>query len=108
MLLFVWGCSPIGLATKLLPNVFGDSGGGLAVDARIAGEANQSIVVGENERTDIKADVVTITEIVHRNFSMGLLIFAILGWILPTPGRMCRWTWERLRLFRLHKNKKGR
>ena len=89
------GCSPVGIASKLIPSLVGDKPG-ISAEARIAKEANDSVVVGENKKTDIKAETVTISEVVHKNFSMSLLIFAIAGWILPTPARMGKWIWAKI------------
>ena len=91
---FVMACSPVSLATKAISSLAGGDYSGIAVDTRIAKEANDSIVLGENSRTDIKAELVNITEIVNKNYSTGLLLLAVLGWVLPTPSRMGKSLWK--------------
>ena len=95
LLVVMAGCGGAMLST--VGGMIGLGGDKPAIDSeiRIAGTANDSVVVGES--TAIEADTVNITEIVTNNFSMGLLIFAILGWILPTPSRMVKWTWQILK-----------
>ena len=88
-------CSPVSLATKMLPSLFGDKPG-ISADVRLAGEANDTVVVGENERTDIDADIVHITKVIHNNKDTGLMIIAILGWMCPTPRRMWKSLWQKL------------
>lgn len=84
-------CSPVSLATKAISSLAGGDSSGVAVDTRIAKEANDSIVLGENSRTDIKASEVNIIEVVNNNTSLSLIIIAIIGWILPDPLKMYRW-----------------
>ena len=90
------GCSPAMLGS--IGGLIGLGGDKPAIESeiRVAGEANDSIVVGENERTDIKAETVNITEIINKNFSWPLMIIAMVGWAAPTPSRMVKWTWAKL------------
>jgi hypothetical protein len=85
-------CSPIDLVTKALPDIFGDKGG-INTELNVAGEVDKSIKVGQS--TDIKAETVTMTTIVNENYSIGLLIVAIIGWLAPMPQEMWRWLKKR-------------
>ena len=89
------GCSPAMLSS--VGGLIGLGGDKPAIESeiRIAGEANDSVVVGES--TAIEAETVNITEIVTNNFSWPLLIIAIAGWMLPTPYGMGKWVWQSLK-----------
>ena len=87
-------CSPASIATKFLPDLFGDKGG-IDTELNIAGEVDKSIKVGAS--TDIKAETVTMTTIVNENYSIGLLIVAIVGWLAPMPFDMIRWVKNKLK-----------
>ena len=91
---FMVACSPASIATKVLPSLFGDKGG-IDTELNIAGEVDKSIKVGES--TEIKAETVTLTNIVHKNYSVGLLIVAVLGWLAPMPQDIWKWSVKKLK-----------
>lgn len=83
------GCSPAMLSAVGGVIGLGGDKAGIESDIRIAGEANDSVVVGE--RNEIEAENVTITEIIHNNVSWPLIVVAIIGWMLPGPKKMFMW-----------------
>lgn len=96
MILSLVGCAALGgMAAKAIPGMLMGDKPAISADLRIAGEANDSVIIGDNERTDIDADVVQINKTITENYenSAWLLALCITGWVLPTPSRMAKWGW---------------
>ena len=76
--LLVASCSAIDVAKTVMG---GAVGGGPSLDVEVvAGDKNQEVQVGDK----IAAKAVQITN----ELDYVLLIVAILGWVLPTPGQL--------------------
>lgn len=112
LLTFVMACSPASLATKALSSLAGGDSSGIAVETRIAKEANDSVVVGENSRTDIKATEVNITEVINKTMSTGLMVvlfvYTYLVWLIPSPTQMRRAISKYFTIRRKRKAKNGK
>lgn len=108
MMLSLVGCAALGgMAAKTLPGMLMGKKPAISADIRMAGEANDSVVIGDNERTDIEADVVQINKVIHNNKDTGLMILAMIGWACPTPRRMWKATWRGIVVLWKRRKKNG-
>lgn len=89
MTLSLSGCSAWGIAKNII-----SPSDGIQAEVRVAAEANDQVIVGDQKDQDIKGEVVevnnveTVTNVLDT--SPLMLVLLVLGWLLPSPSEIWR------------------